>query len=458
MVYGHGPLEVPAYDRREGSLTVTTATMTNLLTYGGFENAGWSGNGSYDTTHVKYGTYARKMVGTSSTGEVLTYHSGGAKLVKGHIYYARYEVYHESDAGSASCGVYFPEAEPALFEGHSIGASGQWNLVSGRSVRSSWSDNSAATFRIDYNNTNSTVPLWVDGAVLVDLTTDFGSGSEPSKAWCDANIGFFSGSTTVATSHTITYYDNGKVSTATVSYDAVVSLPTGRDGTRTFAGWWTGSETITSYTATADITLIARYDTKSYATSISLIGLQPNPADVGATLLVTVGASSTETEVPRWGSMSLAFADGLPMSSPYQVGIWDTSEPDDWATFEGDGIATSGTIVPPLSATTVPLPRVGAWSSGISSASKAVSWTITGTADKDYTSRIVVRSPEGCCITAADIAYTASSGTVTTASATGSNGTIKFPSGTYKSFKITVTAISQAYHHVRVLDVAPGGA
>ena len=36
-----------------------------------------------------------------------------------------------------------------------------------------------------------------DGLMLIDLTEAFGSGNEPSKEWCDANINYFDGATTV---------------------------------------------------------------------------------------------------------------------------------------------------------------------------------------------------------------------------------------------------------------------
>ena len=61
-------------------------------------------------------------------------------------------------------------------------------------------------------NTNSTVKYLVadsdlaegtarrcyaDGVLVVDLTTTFGSVNEPSKEWCDKNIDYFDGTTTV---------------------------------------------------------------------------------------------------------------------------------------------------------------------------------------------------------------------------------------------------------------------
>ena len=42
--------------------------------------------------------------------------------------------------------------------------------------------------------------IWIDGALLVDLTAAFGAGNEPTKSWCDSNIPFFLGSLDIDTS------------------------------------------------------------------------------------------------------------------------------------------------------------------------------------------------------------------------------------------------------------------
>lgn len=172
--------------------------LTNLLTYGDFEGTGWTGAVSeWSTEHVRYGSRSCRIDGDAASPEKCVYHTGGAPLVQGHIYYGRYELYHEGAQGSA--GMYFPEAEPALFEGVPIGTSGQWNVISGRNDRSSWISGDGQTVRIDYNNSNTAGSVWIDGALLVDLTASFGVGSEPSKEWCDGNIPFFLGSMDIDT-------------------------------------------------------------------------------------------------------------------------------------------------------------------------------------------------------------------------------------------------------------------
>ena len=258
--------------------------------------------------------------------------------------------------------------------------------------------------------------------------------------------------------YTILYYDNGNVSTQKAQYDTVVSLPAGGDATRRFAGWYYNGQTITSLVMPAgDVTLLARYDESSARIDIDLIGVQPNPSEVGETMLVTVNAHVTETSVPRWTDMAISADDGLPMSSPYQVQIWDTSDNDPMATFEADGIKTAGMDVPPIEAIDVPMPRIGIWSADISDENGSCDFTIHGSGSASYTSSIIIYSSEEVHISEAEITYINGTSRVTER---GTSGTRKltFPSGTYMSFDIRVLRISKPYSHVRILNVAPGGA
>lgn len=47
------------------------------------------------------------------------------------------------------------------------------------------------------SNGKATGNLYFDGLVIVDLTETFGAGNEPDKNWCDKNINYFEGTTTV---------------------------------------------------------------------------------------------------------------------------------------------------------------------------------------------------------------------------------------------------------------------
>lgn len=253
----------------------------------------------------------------------------------------------------------------------------------------------------------------------------------------------------------VTFYDSGVVSYITGSYGGSIDLPTGSNGTGRFVGWWDGTDTYAStYIAYADTTLIARYDLVGAKLTLDSVSLQPNPVNVSATVLLAVTAVLTESAVPRWAGVTFTASDGLPMSSPYQVGIWDTSEGDPMAVFAGKGIKSSGRDVPPLESQTVPLPRCGIWSSGISDANGGISFSITGTVTGGpYTSTIVMLTESTVNVTGATISY--NGGTAVAGQCIGSK--VEFPKGTYSTFTITITGLSMPYEHVHVLNIAPGG-
>lgn len=257
------------------------------------------------------------------------------------------------------------------------------------------------------------------------------------------------------TTLTITFYDSGVISYLTGESGSVIDLPTGSNGTGKFVGWWDGSNTYAStYTITSSATLIARYDLVGSKLTIDSVSLQPNPVEVSATVLLAVTAVMVESAVPRWAGVTFTASDGLPMSSPYQVGIWDTSEGDPMAVFAGKGIKSSGRDVPPLQAQTVPLPRCGIWSSGISDAYGNISFSITGTVTGGpYTSAIVMLSESTVNITRATISY--NGGTAVAGQCIGSR--VVFPKGTYSTFTITITGLSMPYEHAHILNIAPGG-
>ena len=263
--------------------------------------------------------------------------------------------------------------------------------------------------------------------------------------------------TAVYTAKTIhfTFYDSGVTSYATGTYGGAIDLPTGSNGTGRFVGWWDGSNTYAStYTAYGDTLLIARYDLVGAKLTLDSVSLQPNPVQASATVLLAITAVITESSVPRWAGVTFTASDGLPMSSPFQVGIWDTSEGDPMAVFAGKGIKSSGRDVPPLQAQTVPLPRCGVWSSSISDANGNISFSITGTVTGGpYTSTIVMLTESTVNITGATIRY--NGGTAIAGQYFGPR--VEFPKGTYSTFTITITGLSMPYEHVHILNIAPGG-
>lgn len=73
----------------------------------------------------------------------------------------------------------------------------QWQRLSWRNVRANWNDNQTAQFRFDFEGMASNTMAYIDDAMLIDLTTAFGAGNEPTQSWCDTNIEYFAGNTTI---------------------------------------------------------------------------------------------------------------------------------------------------------------------------------------------------------------------------------------------------------------------
>ena len=59
-------------------------------------------------------------------------------------------------------------------------------------------ENGEYLLRVDNNNNYTSNEVWYDGLILIDLTETFGAGNEPSQEWCDENINWFDGTTTIS--------------------------------------------------------------------------------------------------------------------------------------------------------------------------------------------------------------------------------------------------------------------
>lgn len=73
----------------------------------------------------------------------------------------------------------------------------QWQRLSWRNVRANWNDNQKAQFRFNFEGMASNTIAYIDDAMLIDLTAAFGAGNEPTQEWCDTNIEYFAGNTTI---------------------------------------------------------------------------------------------------------------------------------------------------------------------------------------------------------------------------------------------------------------------
>lgn len=181
-------------------------TLTNLLTNSSFENTGWGNTAyctlSYDNTVKKYGDYSLKVTATrTSSGEVYFANSTNVNMIQNHIYYACCELYQTSSVCSGMQ-AYWPQTEPNMGTA-SVSETNKWVKCGFRASRTNWSG--SQNFRFDIENIVAPNYVYLDGAMLIDLTEAFGSGNEPSVEWCNSNIKYFEGTKTISASLPVTY-------------------------------------------------------------------------------------------------------------------------------------------------------------------------------------------------------------------------------------------------------------
>lgn len=179
-------------------------TMTNMVPRPVSGNTGFNANAVANTTYLKYpGGVSLKLTGTTSANEITAQSTVNAHYIPGHTYYARAEILQETVQGGAD--FYWKIAEPRIIPGTAATTAKQWKIVSGvrtatqviSTAGADWAEGDYP-YRIDYNNSKTAGAMWFDGIMLIDLTATFGAGCEPTKAWCDANIPFFTGTKTVS--------------------------------------------------------------------------------------------------------------------------------------------------------------------------------------------------------------------------------------------------------------------
>ena len=93
---------------------------------------------------------------------------------------------------------YWPIDEPLMGSANVDSSKiNQWQKLSWRNIRSKWSDNFTHLFRFDFEGMAANKIAYIDDAMLIDLTAAFGAGNEPTQEWCDTNIEYFAGNTTI---------------------------------------------------------------------------------------------------------------------------------------------------------------------------------------------------------------------------------------------------------------------
>lgn len=174
-------------------------TITNLMPAVNTNN--YSG-GTSSSTYKKYGINSLQVTGTASSSEVYLTTKAGITYTPGHTYYARVEILQSTKLGSSD--FYWKVAEPYIYAGKTISAVNTWTMISNTRTAATvigrngadWTAGSY-TARLDFNNGKTAGDMWFTGMMLIDLTATFGSANEPTTAWCDKNIPYFTGTKTL---------------------------------------------------------------------------------------------------------------------------------------------------------------------------------------------------------------------------------------------------------------------
>lgn len=187
-------------------------TITNSLTNPSFENTSFwqtSSQINYSTDYALDGTRSMRVNFSTGTGIL----SNNMTLPLNHVYYAfsNWKVINCPRA-CLSCSIrrvsgnyLYATLEPTI-----TGAS-DWTRYS-----KVFTHTTSADIKIEMGAWTAdgltVVDAYLDGMSIIDLTAAFGAGNEPTKAWCDANIPFFTGSYDIMiTPSTLAYPDRAKL-------------------------------------------------------------------------------------------------------------------------------------------------------------------------------------------------------------------------------------------------------
>lgn len=172
--------------------TMDISGINNMLANGGFENglSSWNGSTNYhsqSTSYKKSGEYSLKTLNPPKYNCMFQ----DVISVSGHKIYASTNAKIESIGGGIGySGIGVFDYKGKLIDWISLVGSTtkttDWVFAS--SIYTIPNAVSKLTFYVgDYDGTSS-LEMYTDNNVMVDLTALFGAGNEPSKEWCDKNL------------------------------------------------------------------------------------------------------------------------------------------------------------------------------------------------------------------------------------------------------------------------------
>lgn len=206
-MYAQGKKIRKAY--KNGTLFFSTnIVLTNLLTNGSFETntTGWTGSQTLtrvtkNPVHSEYGNYVGQCSGKVNGAIYIQRSSALTGLVSGRKYYIRTKA--QSTIPYYAYQIQFMNNSNALsgfeIEDISNGTDNGWYLYDGIWTADSTSLTLRANFTGGGGNNNRTIQI--DNIMIIDLTTPYGSGNEPSIDYLrdivSSNNGYWDGGLSV---------------------------------------------------------------------------------------------------------------------------------------------------------------------------------------------------------------------------------------------------------------------
>ena len=174
------------------STVVPIYRITNMVVNGSFENGstGWTATNftmTANSTYKQSGSYSMPILGTTTYAQM----TQNVAIIAGNKYYGKVSFLRVGTLDNSGqydiLGFTAGEMDFATSDNTNIPTTSQWynlsNIVSGIETK---------TVQLR-KYTYSKVAVYTDSYTLIDLTSTFGAGKEPSKAWCDANLNYFDG-------------------------------------------------------------------------------------------------------------------------------------------------------------------------------------------------------------------------------------------------------------------------
>ncbi|WII07042.1 hypothetical protein PED39_05490 [Methanomassiliicoccales archaeon LGM-RCC1] len=188
-----------------------------------------------------------------------------------------------------------------------------------------------------------------------------------------------------------------------------------------------------------------------YSAASGYQNVQQNPGRIEA-ISMSLGTYIDDTAPDDITDIAGAF---LPMSNIGQLIDANYGITYNEATFEGDGIATTGScIAPPLTATAYP-PEIGVWSAGISDSSGNIDFTIIITLSQEHTSALTIYT-DGPSIAEGDVTFSLEGTDTVVQLDCGTNRATASGEYTYDEITIHITKIDDIFKHVRLVEVEFG--